>query len=102
MAFEAGDYGRDEDETLAEARERSGRAAGVGSGGNGGGGMGMGSVDGPAEALAAVYGTYSSGGRTSIIGNQAAIARGYTQLQQGKTNRTGGITDTSPIGYSSM
>ena len=35
MAFEAGDYGRDEDETLAEARERSGRAAGVGSGGNG-------------------------------------------------------------------
>ncbi len=77
MAFEAGDYGRDEDETLAEARERSGRAAGVGSGGNGGGGMGMGSVDGPAEALAAVYGTY----RTSTIGNQAAIARGYTLPQ---------------------
>lgn len=101
MAFEAGDYGRDEDETLAEARERSGRAAGVGSGGNGGGGHGDG-IGGWTEALAAVYGTYSSGGRTSIIGNQAAIARGYTQLQQGKTNRTGGITDTSPIGYSSM
>lgn len=100
MAFEAGDYGRDEDETLAEARERSGRAAGVGSGGNGGGAWGWDRWMG--RALAAVYGTYSSGGKTSIIGKQAAVARAYMQLQQEKTNRTNGITDTSPSGYSSM
>lgn len=61
-----------------------GREATAGGHGDGIGGW-------PAEALAAVYGTYSSGGKNSIIGN---IGRGSAGLH--------GITDTSPSGYSSM
>ncbi len=84
MAFEAGDYGRDDDETLAAARERSGRAAGVGSGGNGGGAWGWDRWMG--RALAAVYGTYSSGGKTSIIGN---IGRGSAGLHAAAAREDG-------------
>jgi hypothetical protein len=67
MAFVAGDYGRDEDETLAEARERSGRAAGVGSGGNGGGAWGWDRWMGRGTC---VYGT----ARTAVAAKPASSA----------------------------